>query len=87
MSPGSQVRIPIRSAFPSRACIAPPASAGSRRRSARFRASRSVAVNLATEQATVSFLGPADLEAVLAAINKAGYASVLTTAQFLDSRE
>ena len=42
----------------------------------------SVAVNLATEQATVSFLGPADLEAVLAAINKAGYASVLTTAHF-----
>jgi len=42
-----------------------------------------VAVNLATEQASVSFLGPANLEGVIEAINKAGYASVLTTAQFL----
>jgi Cu+-exporting ATPase len=42
----------------------------------------SVAVNLATEQATVSFLGPADLEGVIEAINKAGFASVLTTAHF-----
>ncbi len=42
----------------------------------------SVAVNLATEQASVSFLGPANLEGVIEAINKAGYASVLTTAQF-----
>ncbi len=41
-----------------------------------------VAVNLATEQATVSFVGPADLEGVIEAINKAGYAAVLTTAHF-----
>ena len=42
----------------------------------------SVAVNLATEQASVSFLGPANLEGVIEAINAAGYASVLTTAHF-----
>ena len=41
-----------------------------------------VAVNLATEQATVSFVGPADLEGVIEAINQAGYAAVLTTAHF-----
>src|SRR5271155_3116987 len=41
-----------------------------------------VAVNLATEHAIVSFVGPADLEGVIEAINKAGYAAVLTTAQF-----
>ncbi len=42
----------------------------------------SVAVNLATEQATISFAGPADLEGVIEAINKSGYAAVLTTAHF-----
>ncbi len=42
----------------------------------------SVAVNLATEQASVSFLGPANLEGVIEAINRAGYAAVLSTAQF-----
>ena len=42
-----------------------------------------VAVNLATEQATVSFLGPVNLEGVLDAINRAGYASVLSSAQFM----
>jgi Cu+-exporting ATPase len=41
-----------------------------------------VAVNLATEHAIVSFVGPADLEGVIEAINKAGYAAVLTTAHF-----
>ncbi|MEJ0096341.1 MAG: copper-translocating P-type ATPase [Methylocella sp.] len=46
----------------------------------------SVSVNLATEQANVSFVGPADLEAVIAAINKVGYAAVLSTAQFSISK-
>jgi Cu+-exporting ATPase len=46
----------------------------------------SVSVNLAVEQANVTFVGPADLEAVIDAINKAGYAAVLTTAQFSISK-
>ncbi len=46
----------------------------------------SVSVNLATEQANVSFVGPADLEAVIAAINRVGYAAVLSTAQFSISK-
>jgi len=46
----------------------------------------SVSVNLATEQASVSFIGPADLEGVIEAINRAGYASVVTTALFSISK-
>ena len=46
----------------------------------------SVSVNLATEQASVSFLGPANLEGVIEAINRAGYASVVTTALFSISK-
>ncbi|VFU10465.1 heavy metal translocating P-type ATPase [Methylocella tundrae] len=46
----------------------------------------SVSVNLATERADVSFNGPADLEAVIEAINKTGFAAVLTTAQFSITR-
>ncbi len=42
----------------------------------------SASVNLATEQASVTFLGPVDLEGVIDAINKAGYAAVLSSAQF-----
>ncbi|ACK50522.1 heavy metal translocating P-type ATPase [Methylocella silvestris BL2] len=41
-----------------------------------------VSVNLATEKASVSFLGPVDLDAVIAAINKAGYSAVLASAEF-----
>ena len=46
----------------------------------------SVAVNLATEQATVSFIGPANLEGVIEAINKAGYASVLRRRSFRSTK-
>ncbi|WP_395664740.1 heavy metal translocating P-type ATPase [Methylocella sp.] len=41
-----------------------------------------VAVNLATEKATVAFAGPVDLDAVVAAIDKAGFSAVLASATF-----
>ncbi|WP_395698075.1 heavy metal translocating P-type ATPase [Methylocella sp.] len=41
-----------------------------------------VSVNLATERASVTFEGPVDLEAVIGAIDRAGFAAVLASAQF-----